>query len=562
MARGEKIAVSVYRSQAAEGSRGSLLLLILLQTLLGVSGVFYALILRDIINAAAAGEKALFVFKICCLAALFLTQLIFRAIVRSLEEYTRSSMENRMKNRLFSVLLKKDFGQVTGVHTAEWMNRITSDTTVVADGMCQIIPGAAGMAVKLAGAVVTLVALEPKLCYVLVLGGSILIIFSYSSRRMIKRLHKKTQEADGRLRMFLQERLESMLVVRVFAIENTVKADAFEHMTEHQKARMKKSYFSNFCNFGFGVMVYAAYVLGAVYCGYGILLGTLSYGTFSAVMQLIGQLQAPFANISGFLPRFHAMNASIERLLEAEEFADESDIEILSQEKMQDFYENEFTGISFEDVSFAYPALSEENAPDVITNFNLNISKGEYAAFTGHSGCGKSTVLKLILCLYPLNSGQRLLKTTAGSIELTAAYRRLFSYVPQGNYLFSGTVRDIITFGEKEDGNIEAELWEALETACAAQFIKELDSGLETLLGEKGVGLSEGQIQRIAIARAVFSKRPIILLDEATSSLDELTEAQVLKNLRKLKDRTVLIITHRPAVLQICDKKIDFEEYK
>ncbi|MBQ6428880.1 MAG: ATP-binding cassette domain-containing protein, partial [Oscillospiraceae bacterium] len=182
----------------------------------------------------------------------------------------------------------------------------------------------------------------------------------------------------------------------------------------------------------------------------------------------------------------------------------------------------------------------------------------------GPSGCGKSTLLKLLMSIYPLDAGSRLigLRDEAGNIHtepLTAAWRGLFAYVPQGNQLMSGTIRETISFSDTDNFD-EYGLWEALTVACAADFVRELPNGLDTRIGERGAGLSEGQLQRLAIARAICSDHPILLLDEATSSLDEATEQKLLENLETMTDRTVIIVTHRPGVLRICSQEIRMTE--
>ena len=161
--------------------------------------------------------------------------------------------------------------------------------------------------------------------------------------------------------------------------------------------------------------------------------------------------------------------------------------------------------------------------------------------------------------LYPLNKGEKYLLNSDGSrTELSAEWRGLFSYVPQGNFLVSGTIREVLTFGNSELMKQEDKIYSALKIACADGFVNELPYGLDTVLGEQGSGLSEGQIQRLAIARAIISERPILMLDEATSSLDGATEEKLLMNLRTMTDKTVILITHRPAALSICDRKIKF----
>ena len=330
---------------------------------------------------------------------------------------------------------------------------------------------------------------------------------------------------------------------------------------------MRRNRFSNLANVGFGAAMSGMYLLGVGWCGYGILMGTVSFGTLTAITQLITQIQTPFANIMGYLPRCYAMLASAERLMEAETFsADAEDAKPLDE--LTDFYKNELASIGLEDASFTYypvaegaGELSKEDMPVVLEHLSLEIRRGETVAFTGHSGCGKSTALKLLMCVYLPDSGRRYYADQNGSRhELTAAYRRLFAYVPQGNALMNGTIREVVSFAEPEAAQDETRLKRSLEIACAEEFVSELTDGVDTLLGERGTGLSEGQMQRLSIARAIFSGSPILLLDEATSALDAETEKCLLTNLRAMTDKTVMIVTHRPAVLTICDRVLEFTE--
>lgn len=538
-------------------------ILLLIQIVLGISGVAYALLLRSLVNHAVYGRQEGFWRAAVVFIALVLFQIALRAFHRQVEEWTRSSMENRFKARLFAALLDRDYAAVTRVNSGEWMNRLTSDTVVVADGLAQILPGAVGMAVKMAGALAAILFLEPQFLYILAPGGLLLILFTYGFRKVLKRLHKKIQEADGRLRVFFQERLGSLLIVRTFAQEQSAVDGAGRLMEAHRAARMKRSHFANFCNIGFGSAMNGAYVCGAIYCGYGILTGTMEYGNLMAILQLIGQVQSPFANITGYLPKYYAMIASAERLMEAERYAPDKSQAALPQEELQQFYRESFTGFGLRSVSFTYqPPVADCGGaaamPVTLSDFSLDMKKGGYTALLGPSGCGKSTALKLLLCLYQPDAGSCYLSASDGERSLTSAWRGLFAYVPQGNQLLSGTIREILAFGDPEGMRQEGRLRRALEIACAAAFVDGLTQGIDTMLGERGTGLSEGQMQRIAIARAIFSDHPILLLDEATSSLDEVTEKQLLSNLRAMTDKTVVIVTHRPAVLSICDSCIDF----
>ena len=506
----------------------------LLDMVLGASSVAYALLFGNLVDRAAAGQMEPFLGAAAALAAMTLGQMLLNAADSLVSEWARASLENRFKQRLFACLLHKDYATVTARHSGDWVSRLTSDTAVVAGNMVDLLPRLAGLLARLSGALAALFLLEPAFFYILMPAGCVVLVLTVSLRKILKRMHKRIQEAGAAVLAFVQERLESMMIVNRF---------------------------SNLFNFGFWGLAEGGYLLAALYCGYGILQGTVSYGTFTAVLQLVGQVQSPMAGITGVVPQYYAMIASAERLMEAEAYPDDGDVSRLPAGEIARYYREEFCSLGIRDASFSYKVqegagrTAERLA--VIDHLDLEIRKGEYVAFTGHSGCGKSTLLKLLMCLYPLDAGERYIQGVHGKTPLTPAWRGLFAYVPQGNQLMSGTIREIVAFGDPGAMAQEERLARALDIACAGEFVSGLEQGLDTCLGERGCGLSEGQMQRIAIARAVFSDRPVLILDECTSSLDEETERRLLANLRQMTDKTVLIITHRPAALEICDRRIE-----
>ena len=544
-----------------------ILVLTVVQMLHGVSGVLYALLLRQIVDAAVGQDRAGFWRGMLGVILLVATQLAMRAVIRWLSELSRASLENRFKARLTDAILHRDYLRVSAVHSGEWMNRLTNDTVVAANACVEILPGLAGMGIKLLSALVMIVALEPRFAAVFLPAGLLTVLLTWLFRRVLKKLHKEVQASDGRLRIFLQERIGSLLVIRSYAAEAQTAAEAEAKMERHKAARMRKNRFSNLCNIGFGAAINGMYLLGVGWCGYGILTGTVTFGTLTAITQLIAQVQSPFANITGYLPRYFAMLASAERLMEAERFG-EDDAEAKTVAEIGAFYQNELRSIGLEKADFTYysaaedtAALTREGMSPALRDLSLEIRKGEYIAFTGHSGCGKSTALKLMMCVYAPDSGERYYTDSTGKrFPLDGSWRRLFAYVPQGNALMNGTIREVVSFAAPEAAREEARLSRALRIACAEEFVSALDKGADTVLGERGSGLSEGQMQRLAIARAIFSGSPILLLDEATSALDAATEKQVLENLRSMTDRTVVIVTHRPAALTICDRVLEFSE--
>lgn len=591
-------------NEVAGKSRLYIIFLLLVQTVLGISSVFYALLLRGLIDCAVAHDSSKMLTYCILFAALVAGQIALRAVLRFLEEYAKATYENAFKSRLFAGLLTHNYGAVTATHSGEWMNRLTSDTVVVSEGLATIVPGVAGMVTKMAGALVVILIMETRFAYILVPGGVLLVLLTYIFRKQLKKLHKQMQEKDGLVRIFLQEHLGSLMIVKAFGKEADSLTEAESHMSEHKKARMRKNHFSNVCNIGFGAVMNGAYVLGAVYGAFGIYNGTMTYGTFMAMLQLISQIQNPFANITGYLPKYFAMLASAERLMEIEAYekdkvreandnyagdeecvADAGDIEhryyadnkdddskvrgwknhdstidnngaeysgsIDKSRKSRHIPDNSTFGLSHVDFTYLPPVVIEGDTimPIVLKDYSLMIRKGEFVAFTGPSGCGKSTVLKLMMGLYTVDAG-----------EVYGCERSMFAYVPQGNQLMSGSIQDIITFSDKNRTGDEAGIHRALQIACADGFIAELEHGIDTLLGECGLGLSEGQMQRLAIARAIYSDRPVLLLDEATSALDAGTEETVLENLRSMTDKTVIIVTHRPAALKLCDRQVAFGE--
>ncbi|MBR7021107.1 MAG: ABC transporter ATP-binding protein [Lachnospiraceae bacterium] len=541
--------------------------LLMLQIGVSLISVSFALVLRRLVDNATKGDSRHFWYCVIVIVVLAVVQKLCNALVRWLTERGQASIENLFKLRLLNMLMSKDYGRVSAVHSGEWMNRLTNDTVVVANGYISILPSLAGMVVRLVAAGVLLVIFDWKFAAILVPCGLVMIGLTYLFRRVLKRLHKLVQEKDGKVRVFLQERIESLMMVKAYVAEEQTVSAAEATMSEHMAARMKRNWFSNLCSTGFGLAMHGMYLFGACYCAYGILTKTITYGTMTAVLQLIGQIQAPFANLSGFLPRYYAMTASAERLMEVERYADDYDVEALPMAEIQKYYKTDLAEIGIRDVNYTYYASSErvddtskDRMPVVLQNISVAVRKGEYVAFTGPSGCGKSTVLRLLMGVYTPDSGERYLLDTDGAEKpLDGRSRRLFAYVPQGNRLMSGTIREVVSFGD-DAADTDERVNDALRIACAEEFVGTLTQGIQTMLGEHGTGLSEGQMQRIAIARAIYSGAPVLMFDESTSSLDETTEAKLLGNLRALTDRTVVIVTHRPAALSICDRILRFGE--
>lgn len=530
------------------------LLLVLLNSAISISAVAFALVLREAIDGAVSGNKMVFFKFVIILGLIMVGQIAARGVIRFLDEYVRSGMENVIKTRLYETILSRKYSAITAFHTGELLNRITNDAVVVADGFVQIIPGIIAMLVKLVGAAAVLFVLDYRFSVIFFAGGGLVLIFTTLFRRVMKKLHKDVQAADGVLRSYLSENLGSLMVLKTFGAERKSIDTSKQYMDKHRFMRMKRNKFSNICNVGFGLVMNGGYIFGLCWCSFGILHGSITYGTLSAVLQLVDQLWAPLANMTGYLPKFYGMLSSAERCMELETLEEEHVESQFSRDYCRELYKY-MTAIECKNITFRY----EDDI--ILENADISIGKGELITIMGNSGAGKSTLLKLLLAIYEPEKGTLELKTDKESYALTERYRKMFAYVPQGNFLMSGNVTSAIASLDDTNADVDMDKVKAVaHIACADTFVEKLEHGYDTLIGERGMGISEGQAQRLAIARALYTDAPVLLLDEATSALDEQIEKKVLKNIRELTDKTVIIVSHRKAVLEVCDRCVVLED--
>ena len=528
-------------------------LLTIVQSIMAISGIVFALLMRSVIDHAVSKEYQEFWHSVTALAILICLQLLLRFVNRFLEEDTHAAIENRLRQKTLHGILRSDYGHVKEYHTGELMNRITSDVGVVADGAVTLAPSLTSMAVRIVGVLLVMGTIDWDMSLVFFIAGCFVAALSILPRRWQKRLHKKVQEADGNVKSYIQESLESLLVIHAFGCEEKIQNYSLQKMKQHRHMRRKRTNLFNVMGTGLRLCIQGGYLFGLAWCGLGIIEGKVTYGTLTAVIQLIGQIQTPFANIGSTFPKYTSMLASAERLMEITEQA-----EGLKQAEgscaKEDVYQN-MQSVCFENVSFAY----DEDCP-VLQNESFEVHKGEFVALIGSSGIGKSTIMKLLLSVYQPQEGSIRIKTNREQLSLSQLPAGMFAYVPQGNYLMSGPIWEVVGFAEKSETIDRQRVEEACKAACAHEFICELPKGYDTVLGERGDGLSEGQMQRLAVARAVYSGCPILLLDEATSALDANTERRMITSLKQMSDYTVFLVTHRKEVWELCDRVLERKE--
>lgn len=515
-------------------------------------GVFFALGTKHVINSAISGGRTEFLKACLVQAGIILGILSCLTLYRFLHDRLATDLDRDWKKDLLHGLLQGDYAKVSAYHSGELINRLNNDVRTVNDGLLATLPGLLAMVTRLSAAVVVLGALEPRFTLVLLMLGVLVILVTGLARKKLKALHKAVSAADGRLSGFLQETLEKLMLVQAMDVQNEIERRADSLLDDRyalQRKRRKVSLLANTCVSalaqlsGFGALVW---------CAVHVLHGTMTFGDLTAITQLVSQLQRPLVNLSGFYPKYIAMIAACERLMEIDALCTGTETEEAQEPKA--LYEN-MQSLTAHNLTFSYGRKQE----NVLNPSTFELPKGAFAVVTGPSGIGKSTLLKLMLGIFPPLSGGLSLKNTDGSAKLlNRTTRRLFAYVPQGNLLFSGTLRENLTITRPEA--TEAEIQNAVYVSCMDAYLPQLPDGLDTMLGENAHGLSEGQAQRLAIARAVLGEAPILLLDECTSALDAETEKTVLERIAALQDKTCIAVTHRPAALALADWKLEVQD--
>lgn len=520
-------------------------------TVIGVAvsyiSVRFAMVSMKLIDAATGKSGVGFKQSIAAIILLIAVQLALQAAYTVLDIRVRALYKNSLQRKLFDAVLTRDAASIGKMHSGEIMNRLTSDINVINSNMLDVIPSTVTLVFTVIFSFAAMFRLDSSLSLIcLALGPFVMLSATVYGRRM-KGLYKKCQLSDGKTRSFMQECIQSIIAIKAFCGERKASALAKNLQDINYRLNMKRALINVAVNIMYYIAMTAAYYFAVAWCAYKIKIGIMTVGQLTAIVQLVGSVQSPFRDIAGIIPKFYATAASAERIMEIEQL--DGDFSAA-----EDIPKGDFVSVTAEDVSFSY----DDEA--VLSGASLEVKKGEIAVLYGMSGKGKSTFFKLLLGILKPSDGRIAINFSDGSAPACAQLRKMFSYVPQGNMIISGTIRENIAF--LDAGGDGERVVCAAKNACIWDYISELPDGLDTVLGEGGMGLSEGQVQRIAIARAFYHGAPIILLDEATSALDEATELEILKNIKAMKDKTCFIITHRPGAFEICDRKILLENRK
>lgn len=539
-------------SNNIKGCKTKIALLSISQILLGALTVGFSFMLRFVIGAIEKGDKDELILYVIIIGSIALLLILLQIFYRIYYEVSYVDIENKLKKNLFKTILNKNYQEIKKIHDEEWIHRLTSDTSVIANSILSILPSLCRMVVQLLLALAAIIYLYPIFGLSLLPFIILIILITYFMRKRLKKYHHLVQEKDGRAKVFFFESLQGLSIVHSFVKEDIFSKKNEDNLEEYKKARLKRNLFAVLCSIGFIVVYYGFYIAAIIFCGNAIIDGLMTIGLLTALVALLSQLTGPLGNITSIVPRYYSLLASGERL------KIESDIETkyLSKEEIDNYYSNEFKAIKLDKVNFSY-LDKYANKVEALKDFSLEINKNERILIKGHSGSGKTTLFKIILSLIKPESGNIYLLDKEEH-DLSLEYEKLFAYVPQDNLLMEGTIEEVISLFDK---NVDIDkLNKALELSEAKDFVNALALKEKTFLNEKGSGLSLGEMERIAIARALYSDAPILLLDECSASLDLETEKKVMNNILSLKNKTIILISHHKYDESNFDQVIDLGE--
>ena len=512
-------------------------------TLIGLAEAFFSLAFvwfsKTIIDIATGERLGNLLYYSILLILIVVLQILLRLWDIKMRRMTEVKLGNSIRYNVFTGLLYSRWQELSSVHSGDMLTRIIKDTDDVVNMLVTAFPLSIAAVSQFAGALVILFILDPTLALILGIGIPLLALFARMYYSKMRKYTVEVKENESLITSMVEESLMNQIVIRTFERQESELIRLEKLQTDLHDSVEKRTKVSVFANLIMGATFNGGYITAFIWSAYGLAAKTITFGTVTAYLQLVNRIQRPLFDLIRLLPSIVSAKTAIERLVFLTAFEMES-----NEDKI--LLEGSVT-LKLNNISFAY---SNESKP-LFSDFSMEVKPGTMVAVMGETGVGKTTLLRLLLALIKPESGTITIEDETLSAEVSERTRSNFVYVPQGNSLFSGTIRENLLLGNSNaDDN---ELMRVLQIA-SAEFVYGLPEGLDTKLGENGTGLSEGQAQRIAIARSLLRPGKILLLDEATSALDSETERNFLINLKKeMCNRTVIFITHQAEVAKFCD---------
>ena len=502
-----------------------------------------SLVTKNLINEVIGGKisaaaVALYVF-------LGLSGIAVSALNRRLSAKISLRVNNEIRADVFGKFISTTWEEVSAFHSGDLLNRINGDVSTVADSVIGWIPSVTIKSAQFIGAIAIICYYDAAMALLSLISIPAAALISSLLLRKMRSYGTKIREAGSELMSFFEESLQNIQTVKAFGLSQSLDGRLAQLQKIYYDTSLEYNALSVKVTSGMSVLGLFVSYLCMGWCIFRLFTGAIDIGTMVLFIQLSSYLSSSISSLISSVPTVISATVSAGRIISVLNLPREEEDESLAAREIADF--GEAPEIEFRDVSFGY-----KNGGKVFSEVNLTVAPGEFAAFVGPSGGGKTTLLRLLLGLVKPQSGKATLSAKGKTTEISSATRRIFTYVPQEKAMFSGTVAEMLRLFSPE--TTDEEINAALKAACAYDFVAALPEGINTPLGERGAGFSEGQNQRLAIARAVLRKAPVLLLDEATSALDLETERRVLENITALcRGKTLIVMTHRESVLPLCD---------
>ena len=512
------------------------------------AAVQFSLSTKAVVNSAISGDLSTLRSACAVLIGLCLFRLFGNLLLQFVGYDLNEKLERDFKRSILRDILRSDYAHISRHHSGDLLQRMNGDAAAVYSGVTGIFGSLVSLTTSLIAAVTALMQITPG--FMVFFGGAaaLISVAALALKRLMKQLSKDGSAANGKVGGYLHETISKLMVIQALDLSKEVERRTDDVLDKRWDVRRRQRNVQSFTHFGVSLISSVSYLATMLWCAGKLYAGEITYGDVTAMVSLVGTVQSSAVSLPQMIPRLISISASCDRIMELEALPRQPDPDPVSVRGMYD----RLTGFRAEHLNFSY------DREPVLQDVSLTIPKGGLSVIVGQSGIGKSTLLKLLLGLYAPQSGTLSIDTPDGSVPVNRATRSLFSYAPQGNFLLSGTLRENLTFTNPDA--TEEELRAALYISAMDEFVASLPEGLDTPLRENGAGLSEGQAQRISLARAILSGAPVLLLDEVTSALDAETEQTVLERICAMPGRTCIAVTHRPAALALADNIIEVTE--
>ena len=530
----------------SKGARGQATLNTIIGLLDVACQLLWVLACKRAIDIATGECEGSIAITGCVIGVLMFVEILSRATSRWIHAVTGSEVRNKMRLKIFSRLLRGEWLHLQKHHTGDLINRLEGDVNNITALITETIPAVIVVSVQLLASFILLFSMSHMLAVSVLAALPLAMFASRFYIKKMRKLNRDVRDSDSRIQAVLQESLQHKALIKALEQNKSTEQQITSLQEQLQGQVRNRTKFSlgaySLTQFGFA----SGYLIAFIWGVQGLATGAVSFGTLSAYLQLVGLIQRPTMDMSRFIPSIVLSFTATERLYELEDIPEEKQGESIMLQGT--------AGVRFKGVSFRY----EEGSRMILNNFNYDFTPNSSTAIIGETGAGKTTLIRLLVALINPQEGEVEIYNDNEKHPSSTTTRCNFVYIPQGNSLISGTIRDNLLMGNPNA--TEQEIKKALHIACA-DYVMELPQGLDTELAEQGGGLSEGQAQRIAVARSILRPGSILILDEVTSALDEATEQEMLHRLTSSQiGKTLIFVTHRPAIIQYCDNVLRIEK--